>query len=83
MAEVEASGSLVANGNRTHVSNLEDNLCSGPDLRVENFAAPKSAREVLDCNREEFLQAFADGLAVLGYQRDEAGKWQIPTGKVG
>jgi len=39
------------------------------------------AREVLDCNRQDFLQAFSDGLAVLGYQRDEAGNGKFLLGR--
>jgi len=48
------------------------------------------AKEVQDRNREQFLKAFADGLAVLGYERDQRGngkfllgrweeKWAYPT----
>jgi predicted GNAT superfamily acetyltransferase len=36
------------------------------------LATKERAKEVLDCNRQDFLQAFSDGLAVLGYQRDES-----------
>jgi predicted GNAT superfamily acetyltransferase len=37
------------------------------------------AQEVLDCNRKDFLQAFSDGLVVLGYERDpeENGKFLL------
>jgi hypothetical protein len=48
------------------------------------------AKEVQDRNREQFLKAFAGGLAVLGYERDPQGsgkfllgrwdeKWAYPT----
>lgn len=48
------------------------------------------AKEVQDRNREQFVRAFADGLAVLGYGRDQQGngkfllacweeKWMYPT----
>ena len=48
------------------------------------------AKQVQDRNREQFLKAFADGLAVLGYERDQQGngifllgrwdeKWMYPT----
>ena len=48
------------------------------------------AKEVQDGNRERFVKAFADGLAVLGYERDPQGngkfmlgrweeKWMYPT----
>jgi predicted GNAT superfamily acetyltransferase len=39
------------------------------------------AKEVLDCNRQDFLQAFSDGLAVLGYQRDPQGNGRFLLGK--
>jgi predicted GNAT superfamily acetyltransferase len=37
------------------------------------------AREVQECNRKDFLQAFSDGLAVLGYERapQSAGKFLL------
>ncbi|MGH9543805.1 MAG: hypothetical protein ACRD23_01175 [Terriglobales bacterium] len=37
------------------------------------------AQEVQDCNRRDFLQAFSDGLVVLGYERDpeENGKFLL------
>jgi predicted GNAT superfamily acetyltransferase len=39
------------------------------------------AQEVQDRNREEFLQAFAAGLAVLGYERDKAGNGRFLLGE--
>lgn len=39
------------------------------------------AREIQDRNREEFLKAFADGLAVLGYERDREGNGQFLLGR--
>jgi len=39
------------------------------------------AREVQDCNRRDFLQAFSDGLAVLGYDRDEQGNGKFLLGR--
>jgi predicted GNAT superfamily acetyltransferase len=44
-------------------------------------AAKDRAKEVLDCNRQDFLQAFSDGLAVLGYQRDETGNGKFLLGR--
>src|SRR5262249_15057286 len=48
------------------------------------------AREVQSRNREEFLRAFSEGLAVLGYERDSAGngkfllgRWDEPWSYVG
>jgi predicted GNAT superfamily acetyltransferase len=39
------------------------------------------AQQVQERNREEFLKAFAQGLAVLGYQRDEAGNGKFLLGR--
>jgi predicted GNAT superfamily acetyltransferase len=39
------------------------------------------AQEVQDCNRPRFAQAFADGLAVLGYERDKAGNGKFLLGR--
>src|SRR5438105_599984 len=39
------------------------------------------AREVQDCNRRDFLQAFSDGLAVLGYERGEQGNGKYLLGR--
>jgi predicted GNAT superfamily acetyltransferase len=39
------------------------------------------AKEVQDCNREQFLQAFSDGLAALGYERDEQGNGKFLLGR--
>jgi len=39
------------------------------------------AKEVQDRNREHFVQAFADGLAVLGYDRDQQGSGRFLLGR--
>ena len=39
------------------------------------------ARQVQSRNRERFLQAFADGLAVLGYERDADGNGRFHLGR--
>ena len=39
------------------------------------------AREVQSRNREEFLKAFSEGLAVLGYERDAAGNGKFLLGR--
>jgi predicted GNAT superfamily acetyltransferase len=39
------------------------------------------AREVQDRNREQFVKAFADGLAVLGYERDQQGSGKFLLGR--
>jgi predicted GNAT superfamily acetyltransferase len=47
-------------------------------------AAPATrgrAQEVQDHNRKDFLQAFSDGLAVLGYERDQQGAGKFLLGR--
>ena len=39
------------------------------------------AKDIQDRNRDEFLRAFAAGLAVLGYERDEKGNGKFLLGK--
>jgi predicted GNAT superfamily acetyltransferase len=39
------------------------------------------AQEVQECNRKDFLQAFSDGLAVLGYERDPQGAGKFLLGR--
>jgi len=39
------------------------------------------AKEVQDKNRADFLKAFAEGQAVLGYERDPAGNGTFLLGK--
>ena len=39
------------------------------------------AKEVQDRNREQFVKAFADGLTVLGYERDEQGSGNFLLGR--
>jgi predicted GNAT superfamily acetyltransferase len=43
-------------------------------------ATRERAREVQECNRKDFLQAFSDGLAVLGYVRDPQGAGKFLLG---
>ena len=47
---------------------------ASPELRTR-------AKEVQDRNREDFLAAFAEGLAVLGYERDERGNGKFLLGQ--
>jgi predicted GNAT superfamily acetyltransferase len=57
---------------------------SVPDQIYEWKAAPSTrqrAREVQERNREEFLQAFSGGLAVLGYERDPQGAGKFLLGR--
>jgi predicted GNAT superfamily acetyltransferase len=44
-------------------------------------AARGKAKEVQDRNRDEFVKAFADGLAVLGYERDQRGSGTFLLGR--
>jgi hypothetical protein len=39
------------------------------------------ARDVQDRNREQFSKAFADGLAVTGYEKDDAGNGRFLLGR--
>jgi predicted GNAT superfamily acetyltransferase len=39
------------------------------------------AKEVQDRNREQFVKAFADGMAVLGYERDRQGSGKFLLGR--
>jgi predicted GNAT superfamily acetyltransferase len=47
----------------------------------ESPATRDQAQEVQDRNREQFAKAFGDGLAVLGYQRDEQGSGRFLLGR--
>jgi predicted GNAT superfamily acetyltransferase len=44
-------------------------------------ATRSQAKEVQDRNREQFVKAFADGLAVLGYERDQQGNGKFLLGQ--
>jgi predicted GNAT superfamily acetyltransferase len=44
-------------------------------------ATRECAREVQEANRKDFLQAFSDGLAVLGYERDPQGAGKFLLGR--
>ncbi|MGH9504762.1 MAG: GNAT family N-acetyltransferase [Terriglobales bacterium] len=46
-----------------------------------SLASRELAREVQDCNRGDFMQAFSDGLAVLGYARDPQGAGKFLLGR--
>jgi predicted GNAT superfamily acetyltransferase len=47
---------------------------ASPDTRAR-------AKDVQDLNREQFLKAFSDGLAVLGYERDDGGNGKFLLGR--
>jgi predicted GNAT superfamily acetyltransferase len=44
-------------------------------------ATRERAREVQECNRQDFLRAFSDGMAVLGYERDPHGTGKFLLGR--
>jgi predicted GNAT superfamily acetyltransferase len=44
-------------------------------------ATRSQAEEIQDRNREQFVKAFADGLVVLGYQRDQQGSGKFLLGR--
>ena len=46
-------------------------------------ATRKQALAVQENNREQFSRAFAEGLSVLGYERDERGNGRFLAGRVG
>jgi predicted GNAT superfamily acetyltransferase len=46
-----------------------------------NPATRSQAKQVQDRNREQFVKAFADGLAVLGYERDQQGNGSFLLGR--
>jgi predicted GNAT superfamily acetyltransferase len=57
---------------------------SVPAQIYEWKASPSSrsqAKEVQDRNREQFVNAFGDGLAVLGYERDQQGSGKFLLGR--
>ena len=53
--------------------------------KVYDWKASETERElaknVQDCNRQSFLKAFAGGLAVLGYERDNSGNGTFLLGR--
>jgi predicted GNAT superfamily acetyltransferase len=66
--------SLLSNGAIPEVSAVT--TISVPAAIYEWKAAPDTrarAKEIQEGNREQFLKAFADGLAVVGYERDKTG----------
>jgi predicted GNAT superfamily acetyltransferase len=74
--------SLLETGNKPQVETLT--TISVP-AQIYDWKASSStrsqAKEVQDRNREDFLKAFADGLAVLGYERDKQGSGKFLLGR--
>ena len=59
-------------------------IISVPALIYEWKAAPHTrlrAKDVQEHNRDQFLQAFASGLSVLGYERDSEGNGRFLLGR--
>ncbi len=73
---------LLQSGGRPHVESLT--TISVPAQIYDWKASPTTrsqAKEVQDRNREEFVKAFAGGLAVLGYERDQQGSGNFLLGR--
>lgn len=73
---------LLQSGKRPHVETLT--TISVPAQIYDWKASPTTrsqAKEVQDRNREQFVKAFADGLAVLGYERDQLGSGNFLLGR--
>ena len=79
VAEVETGRELVAAVQAPDKPAFETlKTISVPAQIYEWKASPATrdrAREVQERNRQDFLQAFSDGLTVLGYERDQQGQW--------
>ncbi len=74
--------SLLRRENKPRFQTLK--TISVPAQVYEWKASPATrdrAKEVQDRNREQFLQAFSDGLAVVGYERDEQGNGKFLLGR--
>src|SRR5256885_6704969 len=74
----------ILKGNKAEFKPMES--ISIPAQIYEWKATPSTrerAKEIQDRTRDEFLKAFANGLAVLGYERDEKGNGKFLLGKWG
>jgi predicted GNAT superfamily acetyltransferase len=73
---------LLQEGKKQRIETLA--TISVPAQIYDWKASPASrdhAHEVQDRNREQFLKAFVDGLAVLGYERDQQGSGNFLLGR--
>ena len=73
---------LLQTGRAPHVETLT--TISVPAQVYDWKASPTTrsqAKEVQDRNREQFIKAFADGLAVLGYERGQQGNGNFLLGR--
>ena len=74
--------SLLQTGKKPHVETVA--TISVPAQIYDWKASPTTrnqAKHVQDRNREQFVKAFADGLAVLGYERDQQGNGKFLLGR--
>jgi predicted GNAT superfamily acetyltransferase len=73
---------LLQVGRRPHVETLITISVPAQTYDWKAFPATRSqAKEVQDRNREQFIKAFSDGLAVLGYKRDQQGSGDFLLGR--
>jgi predicted GNAT superfamily acetyltransferase len=73
---------LLQVGRKPHVETLITISVPAQIYDWKAFPATRSqAKEVQDRNREQFIKAFADGLAVLGYKRDQQGSGDFLLGR--
>jgi predicted GNAT superfamily acetyltransferase len=73
---------LLNNQSTPHIRTMK--TISVPEQIYQWKSRPETrqrAKDVQDCNRAEFLNAFSEGLAVLGYERDPAGNGKFLLGK--
>jgi predicted GNAT superfamily acetyltransferase len=74
--------SLLETGNKPQVETLTTISVPAQIYDWKASSATRSqAKEVQDRNREDFLKAFADGQAVLGYERDKQGSGKFLLGR--
>jgi predicted GNAT superfamily acetyltransferase len=73
---------LLATGKNPAIS-IEDSIAVPAEIYDWKAAAETrdQARQIQERNREEFLKAFAKGLGVLGYERDQAGNGKFLLGR--
>jgi predicted GNAT superfamily acetyltransferase len=73
---------LLQTGKKPHLESLATISVPAQIYDWKATAPARSqAKEVQDHNREQFIKAFADGLAVLGYERDQRGSGEFLLGR--
>jgi predicted GNAT superfamily acetyltransferase len=74
--------SLLHTGNKPHIEVVTTIFIPAQIYDWKATPATRSqAKQVQDANREQFVKAFAAGLAVLGYERDEQGSGTFLLGR--